>query len=139
MERLRDLYKWGDMTKEDYLKEKQTILKELNALAPAESQTQNLERLAYFLTSVADAWREANQEQRNKLARVLFEEIKLDSGGKVVAVKPRLELEPSFRISFECHARDIAGDPEGIRDGRCYFSDTPRMIAGRKALALPLT
>ncbi|MFC1978312.1 hypothetical protein ACFLWS_08685 [Chloroflexota bacterium] len=55
----------------------------------------------------------ANQEQRNKLANVLFEGIKLDSGGKVVAVKPRMEFEPFFRLSYECHARDIAGAPGG--------------------------
>ncbi len=47
-------------------------------------------------------------------ARVLFEEIKLDSGGKVVAAKPRPELEPFFRLSYKCHAKNIAGDPEGI-------------------------
>ena len=70
--------------------------------------------MAHFLSNVADAWREANQEQKNKLVRVLFEEIKLDSGGKVVAVKPRPELEPFFRLSYECLARDIGCDPEGI-------------------------
>ena len=75
----------------------------------------SLERLAHFLANVANAWREANQEQRNKLARILFEEIKLDSGGRVVAVKPRPELEPFFKLSYECHARDIGCDPGGIR------------------------
>jgi hypothetical protein len=74
-----------------------------------------LDRLAHFLSSVAEAWQQANQEQKNRLARVLFEEVRLDSGGRVVAVKPRSELEPFFRLSFECHAKDIAGDPEGIR------------------------
>jgi hypothetical protein len=46
------------------------------------------------VSNVAEAWREANREQKNKLARVLFEEIKLDNGGKIVVVKPRPELEP---------------------------------------------
>ena len=45
---------------------------------------------------------------------VNFEEIRLDSGGKVVAVKPRPELEPFFRLSYECHSKDIASDPGGI-------------------------
>ena len=70
--------------------------------------------MAHFLADVADAWRKANQEQRNELARVLFEEVRLDNGGKVVAVKPRPELEPFFKLSYECHAKDIAGDPGGI-------------------------
>ena len=34
--------------------------------------------------------------------------------GKVVAVKPRLESEPFFKLSYDCHAKDIAGDPEGL-------------------------
>ncbi len=100
LERIRDLYKWGDMTKKDYLKEKQTVLNELNALAPAESQTQNLERLSYFLTSAAKAWDEANQEQRNKLARTLFREVWLKDN-QVVAVKPQPELEPFFQLNYE--------------------------------------
>jgi hypothetical protein len=78
------------------------------------SSEDNLKRLAEFLANVAEVWREANQEQKNKLARVLFEEIKLDNGGKIVVVKPRPELEPFFKLSYECHARDIAGDPGGI-------------------------
>ena len=61
---------------------------QLGQLAPGRNGQGELERLAHFLVNVADAWREANQEQRNKLARVLFEEIRLDSGGKVVTVKP---------------------------------------------------
>ena len=71
--------------------------------------------MVHFLVNVADAWQEDNQGQRNKLARVLFEEIRLDSGGKVVAVKPRPELEPFFKLSYECHAKDIGCDPGGIR------------------------
>lgn len=33
------------------------------------------EKLAHFLTKVADAWKEGTQEQRNKIASVLFEQI----------------------------------------------------------------
>jgi hypothetical protein len=34
-----------------------------------------LERLARFLANVVEAWDSASQEQRNKLARCLFDEI----------------------------------------------------------------
>ena len=67
-----------------------------------------------YLVDVASAWRTASQEKRNKLADVLFKEIKLASGGKVVVVKPRMEFETFFRLSYKCHAKDIAGDPGGI-------------------------
>ena len=72
-----------------------------------------LGRLAHFLAKVADVWKESNQEQRNSLARTLFEEI-LAEDGRLVAVKPRHEFEPFFKLNFERQTADIAGDPEGL-------------------------
>jgi len=40
LERIRNLYKWGDISREEYLKAKEGIQKELRALDPAESQEQ---------------------------------------------------------------------------------------------------
>jgi hypothetical protein len=112
--RLKDQYHWGHIGQVEYLnKYKETEL-QLRQLSPIASSEDDLKRLAEFLSNVAEAWREANQEQKNKLDRVLFEEIKLDNGGKIEVVKPRPELEPFFKLSYECHARDIAGDPGGI-------------------------
>ena len=108
-------YRWGHISRQEYLDEYRGMEDGLRQLSPSISGHDELERLAHFLSSVAEAWQQANQEQKNRLARVLFEEVRLDSGGRVVAVKPRSELEPFFRLSFECHAKDIAGDPEGIR------------------------
>ena len=104
----------------------------MRQLPPIENREGELKGLAHFLANVADAWREANQLQRNKLAKVLFEEVRFDSGGKVVAVKPKPELQPFFKLSYECHARDIGCDPEGIRtpdlhrDRVACLSATPR-------------
>ena len=106
--RLKDQYRWGHIGQVEYLKEYRETKLQLRQFSPVESSEDNLKRLAEFLANVAVAWREANQEQKNKLARVLFEEIKLDNGGKVVVVKPRPELEPFFKLSYECHAKDIA-------------------------------
>ena len=105
-------------------------------LPPFFSTTYN-ERLAHLLGNVVDAWKEATQEQRNKLARTLFERIQIEDN-KVVFVKPRPELEPFFQINFESHARDIGCDPGGIRtpdlhrDRVACLSATPR---GHSALA----
>ncbi len=100
LERIRNLYKWGDISREDYLKEKEDIQKELKAFAPAESQAKNLDRLAGFLANVAHAWEEATGEHRNKLARSLFQEIWIKDK-QVVAVKPQPELEPFFQLNYE--------------------------------------
>ncbi len=115
LKRLKEQYRWGHISQREYLKNYTETEYQLKQLTLGKNGQEELERLVHFLANVADGWREANQKQRNKLARVLFEEIRLDSGGKVVAVKPRPELEPFFRLSYECHARDIGCDPGGIR------------------------
>ena len=82
-------------------------------LSLPDDKERTFEKVAHFLVNVADACRTANQEQRNKLANVLFEEIKVDSGGKVVAVKPRPEFKPFFKMNFEWHSKDIGWRPRG--------------------------
>ena len=88
------------MSKEDYLREKDTVQKELRVLAPAGSQAKNLDRLAGFLANVAQSWEEATGEQRNKIARSLFQEIWVKDK-QVVAVRPQPELEPFFQLNYE--------------------------------------
>ena len=77
---------------------------------------ERLDGLAHFLGSVASAWDAATPEQRNKVARTLFDEVIVEDT-KVVAVRPRDELEPFFKLNLECRTSDIAGDPDRIRTG----------------------
>ena len=115
LKRLKEQYRWEHISQREYLKKYKETEDQLRQLAPGRNGQEELERLAQFLADVANAWREANQEQRNELARVLFEEVRLDNGGKVVAVKPRPELELFFKLSYECHARNIAdATPRGF-------------------------
>jgi DNA invertase Pin-like site-specific DNA recombinase len=116
--RVRELYEWGDMTKQEYQQKRDAIQREMKTLVVADDSRSALSKLAHFLANVADAWREANQEQRNKLAKALFEEIWVEDE-RVVVVKPRPELEPFFKLNFGCHAKDIASDPGGIRGLMC--------------------
>ena len=112
--RLKEQYRWGHMSQSEYLKEYRQTETQIQQLSPLPDRTHELEGLVHFLSNVADAWRQASQEQRSKLARTLFDEVKLDSGGKVVGVKPRPEFEPFFKLSYECHKKDIGCDPGGI-------------------------
>ena len=130
--RVKKLYEWGHKSKDEYLTDYEGIQKQLRLLLPLEIRDNSLGKLAQFLSNVAGAWDEANQEQRNKVAKTLFEQI-LEEDNKVVAVKPRPELEPFFRLNLECHARDIASDPDGIRT--VYF---PKMIRVPFTLSTPL-
>ena len=89
---------------------------EISALEPPADRAAELDRLATFLRDVAAARDAATQEQRNKLARCLFDEVCVEDTA-VVAVGPRPELEPFFKLDWEAREaeRDIAGDPDGIR------------------------
>ena len=96
----KELYEWGDYSKTHYRFHHDTILKQLEALTPTSQGAEHLEWLAQFLADVPTAWDAATQEQRNKLARCLFDQVWLQDK-TVVAVKPRPELEPFFRRNYE--------------------------------------
>jgi hypothetical protein len=98
LERLKELYGWGDITKEAYLAEREEVQQELRALDMDSDKSDDLARLASFLRDVHEAWTAASAEQKNRLARVLFSTVWV-SGGQVVGVEPRPELEPFFRLT----------------------------------------
>jgi hypothetical protein len=98
--RTKELYEWGDITKEDYLMKKRSIENEMRSLTVPDDHSDVLRKLADFPANVAQAWDVASHEQRNKLARMLFEEIRIENE-KVVAVRPRPELEPFFKLNFD--------------------------------------
>ena len=54
---------------------------------------------AQTVLMVKAARKETNQEQRNKLARTLFQEIWIKDK-QVVAVKPQPELKPFFDLNY---------------------------------------
>jgi hypothetical protein len=93
--RLQEQHEWGHIAKDEYLDKHNEIKRELNVLRPPEASSNNLDRLAHFLSNVADAWHEANQEQRNKLANTLFERIIIEHN-RVVGVKPKEETKAVF-------------------------------------------
>ena len=75
-------------------------MRQLESLAPKLHDRDHLDQLARFLDHVPAAWEAATQEQRNKLARTLFDEAWMKEK-TVVAVKPQPELEPFFRLNYE--------------------------------------
>jgi site-specific DNA recombinase len=109
LQRMKELYGWGDITRDQYLAEREAIHNEVKALAPIEEKSKNLDKLAQFLGNVAHAWDEANQEQRNKLARCLFQEVWIKDK-EVVAVKPQPELKPFFDLNYETMQEKLSQD-----------------------------
>jgi len=100
LQRLKELYKWGDINKDEYHREKEETQDQLVKLTPFQIPTSALEKLAEFLSNVANAWDEATSEQKNKLARHLFQEIWVKDKD-VVAVKPQPEFAPFFEVNWE--------------------------------------
>ena len=84
----------GERTKRD------AILTQMESLKPRVREPRHLDRLAEFLADIPAAWETATHEQRNKLAKALFDQVWLQDKA-VVAVKPRLELEPFFALNYE--------------------------------------
>ena len=100
LQRAKELYEWGDYSKAEYHARRDELMSQLKALPPTESNAEHLDRLATFLAAVPVAWKAATPEQRNKLAQCLFEEVWLEDKA-VVAVKPRPEMDPFFRLNYE--------------------------------------
>ncbi|MFC1956255.1 hypothetical protein ACFLWZ_07065 [Chloroflexota bacterium] len=100
LKRVRELYDWGDSPKAEYEARRDKILDQLRSLTVAQRPAEHLEKMARFLADVPAAWEAATPEQRNKLARCLFDQVWLKDK-EVVAVKPVPELEPFFRINYE--------------------------------------
>jgi len=112
--RIKELYEWGHKPKDEYLADYDAIQRELRALAAPDDKRKTLDKLAHFLGNVVDAWKEATQEQRNKLASALFEQVWIEHN-RVVGVKPREELKPFFQLSYE----------EYLKSSTCQL-ETPR-------------
>ena len=100
LQRLKELYKWGDIGKEEYQREKGQTEGNLAKLIPFNNSAEPLQRLAEFLANITAAWDKANNEQRNKLARCLFQEVWLKDK-EVVAIKPQPEFEPFFKLNWD--------------------------------------
>jgi len=58
------------------------------------------------------AWRHATAEERNRLARAIYDDVYVD-GHRLVSVRPRDEVSPFFRLG--CHLEGGTCGPEEIR------------------------
>jgi hypothetical protein len=100
LDRIKNLYRWCDMSQTDYLRERAEIQKQLDTMKPPPEQEQTLSALASLPTKVRSAWNAATQKERNQLARTLLESIRID-GDQAVGIKPRVAFTPFFRLNKE--------------------------------------
>jgi hypothetical protein len=118
--RLRDLYLDGDMNKAEYQAERARQVDRLAALPTDDDRTEAVaQQLAAFLANLAAAWAVATPDERNQLARQLFQQVAI-TNRTAVAVLPRPDFRPFFRL--------VAVKPDEIV---CYGgSDGGRMRVG---------
>ena len=132
LNRIKELYTWGDMEKAEYLAERQQLQAQLAKLEVHDKKTDYLDRVAQFLDNLALAWEAADQEKRNRLAVELFEAVWVKDN-LVLGVTPRPEFIPFFDVIYSgCQTSLQTGGSDGIRtrvldlDRIACLATTPR-------------
>jgi site-specific DNA recombinase len=95
IERIAEMYKWGDLTREAYRAEREQLEAEHTTLRVATSQAEVLAQAATFLKDLPAAWEAASPAQRNALAVLVFEAIEIEDD-RVTAVVPQPDFAPFF-------------------------------------------
>jgi hypothetical protein len=102
LERLKRLFKFGDISEQEYKQERDELRARLRALKPPEMP--DLEDAARLLENIGLIWDEATLKEEKQIVHTLLEAVYLDSeDGPVVSVKPKAE----FRVLFEL-ASDVS-------------------------------
>lgn len=92
------MYGWGDLTEEAYLAERRRVRADLASLEGATDWTTVLAQAAAFLRDLPAAWEAATPDQRNALARTVFQSVEI-TDGRVAAVVPQPEFAPFFNLA----------------------------------------
>jgi len=97
LDRLRDLYVLGDLTKNQYVLKRQALQEELERTSPPLDP--RLDQAESLLSDFARFWQtEPSPAERRKLLASLFDRIWQDSG-VIVAVKPRPPFVRYFKTA----------------------------------------
>ena len=118
LDRLRDLYVLGDLTKNQYVLKRQALQEELERTSPPLDP--RLDQAEALLSDFARFWQtEPSSAERRKLLASLFDRIWQDSG-VIVAVKPRPPFVRYFKTAERRnrqrkHRRGDKGGSDGTR------------------------
>ncbi len=97
LERIKQLFKWGDLDVADYRVERDTLEAELAGLRATTHRSGLLAQAATFLRDLPAAWEAATAEQRNSLAQLVFQSVEIKDD-RVVAVVPQPDFAPFFML-----------------------------------------
>jgi hypothetical protein len=123
LERIKRLYRLGDMGYAEYLADRQELQARLARLTVRQSTPDHVGRMARFLTDMALAWEAADQEQKNRLASELFEKVWLKDG-IIQGVTPRPDMVPFFDLVYS----EAVNNRLQVRPRRGSDSQVPQLI-----------
>jgi hypothetical protein len=127
LENLRKQHLWGDISDEDYRKERATLERQMKILntPPQTRQLPNLERAAELLNNLPVLWSHlgVNDEQRESFVREIFKQITMD-GKLITAIEPQPTYIPLFAtisLDSKCGYREAESpsSPPETRTGLC--------------------
>ncbi len=134
LNRIKELYSWGDMKRTDYLSEREHLQLEIASLTAHSDQGEIFSQASMFLNDLPAAWHQAQPAQRNALASVTFQNIEI-TDTLVTAVVPTKELAPFFNLAAlkdnpgqamlaapDYPLQALTGGSDGIRSRRCDIS-----------------
>jgi hypothetical protein len=115
LERLRELYLMGDLTKAQYVMRRQALEEQLERLAPPSDP--GIERARELLEDFARFWElETEPAERRKLLLSLFGQV-WARHGRIVAVQPHEPFLPYFHALDTAQSRWGKFGAEGGSDG----------------------
>jgi DNA invertase Pin-like site-specific DNA recombinase len=98
LERLKRLFVLGDLTEREYKAERDKLKTRLATLTPPEMI--DLEEAASLLQRFETLWDAATGRERKEISHTLLKAVYLDSEqGPVVAIEPKPEFAPLFKVS----------------------------------------
>lgn len=119
--RLRELYLEGDMPRARYDAERGRLQADIER-CEVELASVTFEPVA-TLTAIQEAWPEATDEERARMAQLILEEVHIDIDAKeVLYVKPRAAMLPLFEL---------------VRDEKVWPGDPERAVSGSHGHTIP--
>ena len=93
LRRLRDLYELGDIERDDYVRRRDELNADLDAIRPlrTRSDEQRVKLLLDVLDDVRERWFDLPAEERRDLLRIVVERVTVDNGS-VASVRVRPEV-----------------------------------------------
>lgn len=105
LERLKDLYVLGDLTKAQYVMRRQIIQADLELLDPTIDPA--IAQAEQLLSNFSEFWElETSAKERHRFLLSLFEQVYVD-GNQIVGVKPRGRLASYFQAATEFSANPL--------------------------------